>query len=269
MTAADLSGAAPALIEVAGVGKTFSRRGSVTEALRGIDVTVRRGEFVSFLGPSGCGKSTLLRVIGGLVDADRGRVTIEGGDPRAARAAKRFGLVPQTPALLPWRTVEGNLGLLTEVNRHGPESRPLDPDKVAELVEAVGLSGFLHAHPHELSGGLQQRVSLVRAFALGAPILLMDEPFAALDEITRSEMRYLLLELWQRTAATVVFVTHSIAEAVILSDRVVVLAARPGRVAAVERIELPRPRHVEVEDSEDFHHHVRRLRHELRLGHSA
>jgi len=266
------SSAAPAedaLIRVAGVSKTFTRRGASTRAIADVDLEVRAGEFVSLLGPSGCGKSTLLRVIGGLVDADRGAVRIGGDDPHVARDAKRFGLVPQTPALLPWKTVEQNVGLLTELNKRAPAPQPLGDAKVRDLLDEVGLGRFLRAYPHELSGGMQQRVSLVRAFALGAPILLMDEPFAALDEITRSSMRYLLLDLWERSGATVVFVTHSIPEAVILADRVVVLAARPGRIAAVEHITLPRPRHEDLEDSDAFHQHVANLRHELKQSHLA
>ena len=186
---------------------------------------------MSLLGPSGCGKSTLLRIIGGLVEADRGTVRVGGTTPNHARATKRFGLVP-TPALLPWRTVADNVRLLAEVNTRAASQPSLPADEVAGLLETVGLGGFTKAYPNELSGGMQQRVSLVRAFALGAPILLMDEPFAALDEITRADMRYLLLDLSQRAGGgtTVVFVTHSVTEAVTLSDRVVVLAARPGRL---------------------------------------
>jgi NitT/TauT family transport system ATP-binding protein len=255
------------LIRVAGVSKTFTRRGASTRAIGNVDLDVAAGEFVSLLGPSGCGKSTLLRVIGGLVDADRGDVSIGGEDPHVARDAKRFGLVPQTPALLPWKTVSQNVGLLNQLNKKAAAPKPLDDATVRDLLEEVGLGRFLGAYPHELSGGMQQRVSLVRAFALGAPILLMDEPFAALDEFTRTSMRYLLLELWERAKTTVVFVTHSIPEAVILSDRVVVLAARPGRIAATETITLPRPRHEDLEDSDGFHEHVARLRHELKQSH--
>ena len=202
--------------------------------------TSRRGEFVSLLGPSGCGKSTLLRVIGGLVEPDGGVVEVAGQHPTTARKAKQYGLVPQTPALMPWATVDRNVRFLSSLDsgRRSDASSLSDGD-IDDLIDTVGLGNFRTAYPHELSGGMQQRVSLVRGFALGAPILLMDEPFAALDEITRAEMRYLLLDLWQRTGTTVVFVTHSITEAVILSDRVVVMAARPGRIAADEP-HLPR-----------------------------
>lgn len=262
-----------ALIHLGDVGKTFERRGngSRVEALRGVRLDVAPGEFVSLLGPSGCGKSTLLRIIGGLVDASRGTVEVDGVTPHRARHAKRFGLVPQTPALLPWRTVADNVRLLAEVNTRGASQPPLPRDDVDTLLETVGLGGFTNAYPNELSGGMQQRVSLVRAFALGAPILLMDEPFASLDEITRADMRYLLLDLWERAGGrtTVVFVTHSVAEAVTLADRVVVLAARPGRIVRIEPINLGRPRVEALEDTPAFHEHVANLRHALREGHAA
>ena len=256
-------------VSMRGVYKVFRRRRQVVEALRSVDLDVRRGEFVSLLGPSGCGKSTLLRVIGGLVEPDGGVVEVAGQQPVAARKAKQYGLVPQTPALMPWATVERNVRFLSSLDssRRSDASALSDRD-IDELIDAVGLGGFRRSYPHELSGGMQQRVSLVRGFALGAPILLMDEPFAALDEITRAEMRYLLLDLWQRTGTTVVFVTHSITEAVILSDRVVVMAARPGRIAAIEPISLSRPRLPEMEDAPEFHEHVRVLRDHLQDHHS-
>lgn len=262
------------MIHLGGVGKTFSRKGQHTEALRDVHLDIDPGEFVTLLGPSGCGKSTLLRIIGGLADADHGTVTVDGLAPHRARAQKRFGLVPQTPALLPWRTVHDNVRLLTEVNRRGGAKRPVARADVEVHLAEVGLAGFADAYPHELSGGMQQRVSLVRAFSLGAPILLMDEPFAALDEITRADMRYLLLDLWRDAPidgrrTTVVFVTHSVAEAVVLSDRVIVLAARPGRIVRVENITLARPRIEAVEDSQQFHEHVTNLRLALRHGHAA
>ncbi len=256
-------------VSVRGVHKVFRRRGQIVEALRAVDLDIGRGEFVSLLGPSGCGKSTLLRVIGGLGQPDGGVVEIGGLSPADARQAKQYGLVPQTPALVPWATVERNVRFLSSLDagRKGRPS-PLTDAEVDDLIDTVGLGAFRTSYPHELSGGMQQRVSLVRGFALGAPILLMDEPFAALDEITRADMRYLLLELWQRTGTTVVFVTHSITEAVILSDRVVVMAARPGRIAAVEPITLARPRVPEMEDAAEYHEHVRVLRDHLKDHHS-
>ena len=260
------SAANGAAVSISGVAKSFRTRSRTTHALTSVDLHIGKGEFVSLLGPSGCGKSTLLRIVGGLIDPDQGSVTIEGASPHAARSKKQFGLIPQAPALVPWRTVEQNIVFLSTLN-HRAGQTTLPADQIDDLIAAVGLTDFRHAYPHELSGGMQQRVALVRGFALGAPVLLMDEPFAALDEITRAGARYLLLDLWSRTGATVIFVTQSIPEAVILSDRVVVMAARPGRVAAVEEITLARPRNPEMEDESAFHDHVRRLRSDLRDHH--
>jgi NitT/TauT family transport system ATP-binding protein len=255
------------LIAVRGVDKLFGRRGRVVTALSGVDLEIGTGEFVSLLGPSGCGKSTLLRLIGGLHEPDHGSITVAGTTAGAARAAKQYGLVPQAPALVPWQTVADNVRFLSRLHRRGAAHDTLDAAEIAELLDAVGLTGFERAYPHELSGGMQQRASLVRAFALGAPILLMDEPFAALDEITRADMRYLLLRLWERMRTTVVFVTHSVTEAAILSDRVIVMAPRPGRVASERRIDLPRPRTAAMEDDAEFHEIVRALRTDLREQH--
>ena len=254
-------------VSVRDVTKTFHQRGRRVEALEHIDLDIRGGEFLSLLGPSGCGKSTLLRIIGGLHGASTGSVRVNGLDPDAARSAKQYGLVPQSPALVPWRTVAQNVRFLTDL-RLGAAAHPVMSDsEIDGLLDAVGLSAFTGAYPHELSGGMQQRASLVRAFALGAPVLLMDEPFAALDEITRADMRYLLLELWSRINTTVLFVTHSVTEAAILSDRVVVMAPRPGRIATERTIDLERPRTPEMEDSAEFHEIVRVLRADLREHH--
>ena len=257
-------------ITLEGVSHAFRRGRERVAALGRIDLHVADGEFVAVIGPSGCGKSTLLRIVAGLLEPDSGRVRVRGLTPAVARRRKHFGLVPQSPALLPWRTAAANIGLLREVNR-GPDRAQAAPD-VGALVDLVGLRGFESARPAELSGGMQQRVSLARAFALGAPVLLMDEPFAALDEITREEMRFLLARTWAGTSTqpggrrTVLFVTHSIEEAVILADRVVVLAARPGRIVAEEAVALPRPRDPNQEDSAPFHEHVRRIRAALRAA---
>jgi NitT/TauT family transport system ATP-binding protein len=246
-------------IEVRGVTKRFG----TTAVLDGLDLFVPAGQFTSLIGPSGCGKTTLLRAIAGLVEIEGGSVTIGGDSPGAARSARQLGFVPQSPGLLPWRTVRANAQLLTTVGRR---RTGLDPDDVDALLLGVGLDGFLDAYPHELSGGMQQRVALVRAFALDAPVLLMDEPFAALDEITRSEMRYLLLRLCEQRQVTVVFVTHSIAEAVMLSDRVVVLTGRPGRVDTDATIPLARPRRPEQEETAEFFALETALRRRLRTG---
>ena len=255
------------LVSLRGVHQVFSRRGRTVAALAGVDVDIGAGEFVSLLGPSGCGKSTLLRIIGGLQRPARGTVVVAGGSADAARAGKQYGLVPQAPALVPWKTVADNVRFLSGLHHRRGTHRPLNATEIGGLLDAVGLTGFERSYPHELSGGMQQRVSLVRAFALGAPILLMDEPFAALDEITRADMRYLLLDLWERARSTVVFVTHSVTEAAILSDRVLVMAARPGRIAAERTIHLPRPRTPEMEDEPAFHEIVKLLRTDLREHH--
>jgi NitT/TauT family transport system ATP-binding protein len=250
---------APASISVRGVSKRF---GSL-EALAPLDLDVAAGEIVTLLGPSGCGKTTLLRVVAGLEAPSTGSVEVAGLSPDRARAAKRIGVVPQSPALLPWRTVAANARLLRDINRR---ATPPDGPDVIDLLTEVGLGGFLDAYPRELSGGMQQRVALVRGFALGAPVLLLDEPFAALDEITRADMRHLLARLSERTATTVLFVTHSIAESVFLSDRVVVLSARPGRVVGIEPIGLARPRLPDLEDDPAFFAHETQLRHLLLEG---
>jgi NitT/TauT family transport system ATP-binding protein len=240
-----------------------SKRFDTVAALAPVSLDVAPGEIVTLLGPSGCGKTTLLRIIAGLETPSSGAVTIDGQPPDAARRHKRIGFVPQSPALLPWRTVSANVRLLQEVNRSANSSTLPDPD---QLLASVGLSEFADAHPHELSGGMQQRVALARAVALGATYLLMDEPFAALDEITRADMRHLLASLCEPINAAVVFVTHSLAEAVYLSDRVVVLSARPGAVVGIESVTLPRPRTPELEDDPAFFAAESRLRHLLREG---
>jgi NitT/TauT family transport system ATP-binding protein len=246
-------------IEIRGVGKAFGDR----TVLEPVSFSVGGGETVTLLGPSGCGKTTLLRIIAGLEASDTGTVSVHGADPAAARVAKTIGFVPQAPALLPWRTVRANARLLRDLNRKATSTTAPDPET---LLHDVGLGGFLDAYPHELSGGMQQRVSLVRAFALGPRILLMDEPFAALDELTRTDMRHLLARLCEHTRASVVFVTHSLAEAVFLSDRVVVLSARPGRIVADVPIELPRPRAPELEDDPVFFGFETTLRRALHDG---
>jgi NitT/TauT family transport system ATP-binding protein len=246
-------------VELRGVSKRFG----ATAALDGIDLVIPPGQFLTLIGPSGCGKTTLLRLMAGLADPDGGSVTVGDRAPRAAQTARQLGFVPQSPGLLPWRTVRANARLLVDSGRRAG----LPPAEIDALLERVGLDGFLRAYPHELSGGMQQRVALVRAFALDAPVLLMDEPFAALDEITRAEMRYLLLELAEEREATVVFVTHSIAEAVMLSDRVVVMTGRPGRIEADRDIPLARPRHPEQEETAEFFALETELRRSLRTGH--
>ncbi len=251
-------------ISVRGVSKRFRHRDLAVEALQDVSLEVAPGEFVAVVGPSGCGKSTLLRVVAGLLEPDAGSVEVAGRPPRVARADKCFGLVPQSPSLLPWLSVLDNVTLLRELGRPpAARTRPGLADPL-RLLEAVGLREFANSRPSQLSGGMRQRVSLVRAFALGAPVLLMDEPFASLDEITRETMQYQLLDIWGATSTTVVFVTHSVSEAVALADRVLAMAGRPGRVVHEERILLPRPRGESMEFSAAFSAHVQSLRTALR-----
>lgn len=248
------------------VSKWFRRKGQLVHALSRVSLEVGSGKFVSFIGPSGCGKSTLLRLAGGLLEPDLGSISIRGETPQVAKSLKHYGFVPQQPALLPWRTVRKNVSLLGELNQRRSHTTGISPDDQLQLLHDIGLGPFVDSLPAELSGGMQQRVSIARAFALGAPVMLMDEPFSALDEITRADMRYLLLDLWRRVGSTVLFVTHSIPEAVVLSDRVVVLGARPGRVIRIIDVPLVRPRHEAVEDGDDYHHIVSEVRAALKEG---
>ena len=254
-------------LELSAVAKTFgptTRGGPTVEALAPTTLTVADGEVVTLLGPSGCGKTTLLRMIAGLEQPTSGTIAIEGAPPASARREKRIGFVPQSPALLPWRSVRANAQLLLDLN--GRRRPPTSAPSVDRLLEEVGLSDFADAAPHELSGGMQQRVGLVRAFALGAPLLLMDEPFAALDEMTRADMRHLLIHLCEPLKTSVVFVTHSIAEAAFLSDRVAVMSPRPGSVVDVVDVPFPHPRQAVLEDTEEFFHLTTRLRETLHAG---
>ena len=203
-------------VTLKGVSKWFVGRKDQTHALSGVDIEVAEGEFLSVIGPSGCGKSTLLRIVAGLVPYESGTVDVVGTTPTDARRTKQLGFTPQAPALLPWKTVSKNVQFLRELNSRRAAGTSLSESEASALLETVGLGDFLDSYPSELSGGMQQRVSLVRGFVLGAPVMLMDEPFSALDEITRNEMRYLLLDLWAQTSKTVIFVTHSIPEAVVL-----------------------------------------------------
>ncbi len=234
-----------------GVSKWFRSKGSMVHALSRVTLDITDGEFVSVIGPSGCGKSTLLRLAGGLLEPERGTITIRGEAPDQVRQRKRYAFVPQQPALLPWRTVRKNVALLGELNRG--QGTSISAEEQLVLLEHIGLGPFVDAYPSELSGGMQQRVNVARAFALGASVMLMDEPFSALDEMTRADMRYLLLDLWRQAECTVVFVTHSVPEAVALSDRVVVLGPRPGRITRIIDVDLPRPRRDDHENSHAFH----------------
>jgi NitT/TauT family transport system ATP-binding protein len=228
---------ARAYIEVRGVSQIFRRGGTATHALDRIDLTVPRGEFVAIVGPSGCGKSTLLRIIAGLLRHTSGSVLLDGRE--VAGAQTNLGIVFQSPVLLEWRNVLDNVLLQLEL-------RDLDPKayipRAHELLAKVGLGDFHDRRPRELSGGMRQRAAIVRALIHDPPLLLMDEPFGALDALTREQMRIDLEELWMQTGKTVLFITHSIDEAVLLADRVIVMTPRPGRIEQVYDIALPRPR---------------------------
>jgi NitT/TauT family transport system ATP-binding protein len=229
------------------VSKTLRRGATEVRALDRVDVTIGAGEFVCLVGPSGCGKSTLMRIVAGLVPATEGRVVIDGRTVDGPET--RLGIVFQSPVLLDWRTVLGNVLLQVEL-------RGLDPKRHAAraraLLAAVGLDGFEDSRPRELSGGMRQRCAIVRALIHDPPLLLMDEPFGALDALTREQMRVDLEDLWLQTRKTVVFITHSIDEAVLLADRVLVMTPRPGRIERVVDIGLPRPRGLQARKARGF-----------------
>jgi NitT/TauT family transport system ATP-binding protein len=248
------------IIQLEGVGKTFTSQAGSTEALQDISLAIEPGEFVSIIGPSGCGKSTLLRIVGDLIEPSTGTVRVRGKPPRQARLDREYGIVFQTPVLYDWRTVLENVRLPLELSgrpRAEQDARP------PALLRLVGLEGFEGHYPWQLSGGMQQRVAIARALALAPPMLLMDEPFGALDEMTRERLNAELLHVCAETAAMVLFVTHSIAEAVFLSTRVVVMSPRPGRIARVVEIDLPRPRTDETRSRPRFFELVTAVRESL------
>ncbi|SFK84316.1 NitT/TauT family transport system ATP-binding protein [Streptosporangium canum] len=225
------------MIRLAGVSRTFTGRSGAVEALRGIDLDVTEGEFVAIVGRSGCGKSTLLRLVAGLLPATEGEITVAG--KRVTKARRDIAMLFQRPALLPWRSVLDNVLLPAEIFGW---RRAAHRDRAQELLDMVGLGGFEKRLPHELSGGMQQRVSLCRSLIGDPRVMLMDEPFSALDALTREELSVELQRLHMESSATILFVTHSIDEAVLLADRVVVLSPRPGRIRKVVDIGIPRPR---------------------------
>lgn len=256
--------AGPPAVSLRGVSKRYEGRGrEAVTALAAIDLDVYPGEFVSLIGPSGCGKSTLLRIIGDLVPPSDGEVLVNGKTAHQARLDRDYGIVFQDPVLYDWRTVAKNIALPLEMlgwERHRRARR------VAEMLELVELTGFEDHHPWQLSGGMQQRVSIARALSFEPALLLMDEPFGALDEMTRERLNLELLRIWERTGATIVFVTHSIPEAVFLSTRVVVMSRRPGRILGVVEVDLPRPRGVDTREDQRFFELVTVVRELLRRG---
>ena len=250
------------VVSLDGVGKTFSRGDQeTTVALEGIDLRLGRGEFVSLIGPSGCGKSTLLRVIGDLIHPTVGTVLVNGKPAARARLDRDYGMVFQAPVLFEWRTIAGNVELPLEILGKPAAERKA---RAKEMLDLVELGGFAGHSPSQLSGGMQQRVAIARALAFEPALLLMDEPFGALDEMTRERMNAEVLRIWERTGTTIVFVTHSIPEAVFLSSRVVVMSARPGRITKVIDIDLPRPRSEDTRESARYFELVTDVRESLR-----
>jgi NitT/TauT family transport system ATP-binding protein len=252
---------APAVVSLRRVTKSFGA-GGVT-ALQAVDLEVRPREFVSLIGPSGCGKSTLLRIVGDLVEPSSGDVVVNGKSARQARLDGDYGIVFQDPVLYDWRTVTRNIALPLELLGWDRGRRQ---QRVRELLELVELQGFESHHPWQLSGGMQQRVSIARALSFSPALLLMDEPFGALDEMTRERLNAELLRIWERSESTIVFVTHSISEAVFLSTRVVVMSRRPGRIAAIVDIDLPQPRTADTREEPRFFELVTEVRDRLREG---
>jgi NitT/TauT family transport system ATP-binding protein len=256
--------AAPAAVSLRAVSKRFGARdGPGIVALSAIDLDVGPAEFVSLIGPSGCGKSTLLRVIGDLVAPTEGEVLVNGKPAHRARLDRDYGIVFQDPVLYDWRTVARNISLPLEMLGWDRERRG---NRVDEMLGLVELSGFGDHHPWELSGGMQQRVSIARALAFSPALLLMDEPFGALDEMTRERLNGELLRIWQQSGCTIVFVTHSITEAVFLSTRVVVMSARPGRILGVVDVDLRQPRTIDTREDPRFFRLVTEVRELLRGG---
>ena len=251
------------LVEVDAVSRVFVSGAARHTALDDISFQVGEGEFVALLGPSGCGKSTLLRLIADIIPPTSGRLTVAGGSPEAARRAGLFGFVFQESVLFPWLTALANVELPLKVGR---PARPRNP---RELLELVGLGDFAAYYPHQLSGGMRQRVALARALVTDPQLLLMDEPFAALDEITREAMGNWLLTVWEQTGKTVLFVTHSVPEAVYLADRVVVLSPAPGRIEAVLPITLPRPRRPDLKETLPFFEQAAAVRRRLSVREDA
>ncbi|WHO74513.1 ABC transporter ATP-binding protein [Rhizobium sp. BT03] len=256
---------APSVVSAKDLCLTYQANDGPVNALSDVNLDVRKGDFVSFIGPSGCGKTTFLRVIADLEKSTSGEISINGMTPEEARKARAYGYVFQAPALYPWRTIENNIALPLEIMGYSSADRAR---RIAEALDLVSLSGFEKKFPWQLSGGMQQRASIARALAFDADLLLMDEPFGALDEIVRDHLNEELLKLWARTNKTICFVTHSIPEAVYLSTKIVVMSPRPGRVTDVIDSTLPAERPLDIRDTPEFLEIAHRVREGLRTGHS-
>ena len=244
-------------VENLGVSFTDKEGGAPVVALQNINLEIMQGEFISLLGPSGCGKTTLLRTIADLQQPTSGKISVRGETPREIRLQKKYGIVFQNPVLYEWRTVRRNVCMPMEMMGVPKRERTA---RVTKMLELVGLMEFGKKYPHELSGGMQQRVGIARALAIQPEILLMDEPFSALDEFTKEKLHEDLLRIWKKTNKTILFVTHNIQEAVFLSDRVVVLSPHPGRVSAIVDINLERPRDLSIKSSPEFNALVTKVR---------
>ncbi len=253
------------VIDIKNMSLTFTTNDGPVHALEDINLTIERGEFVSFIGPSGCGKTTLLRVIADLETATSGEIEVDGMSPHEARLARAYGYVFQAAALYPWRNIARNIALPLEIMGLSKAERD---QRVRDNMALVNLTGFEKKFPWQLSGGMQQRASIARALAVEPDLLLMDEPFGALDEIVRDHLNEQLLQLWDKTQKTVVFVTHSIPEAVFLSSRIVVMSPRPGRIHAIIKSDLPRGRSLDIRETPEFQQLAHQVREGLREGHS-
>jgi NitT/TauT family transport system ATP-binding protein len=253
------------VVEASGLGLTFETNDGPVQALADVDLSISKGEFVSFIGPSGCGKTTFLRLIADLEKPTAGSITVNGMTAEEARQKRAYGYVFQAAALYPWRTIERNVALPLEIMG---VSRAERKERIRRTLSLVNLSGFEKKFPWQLSGGMQQRASIARALAFDADLLLMDEPFGALDEIVRDHLNGQLLELWARTEKTICFVTHSIPEAVYLSTRIVVMSPRPGRVTDVIHSTLPAERPLDIRETPEFLAIAARVRDGLKAGHS-
>jgi NitT/TauT family transport system ATP-binding protein len=255
----------PAVVRAEQLGLTFPTGDGDVVALSDVNLTINKGDFVSFIGPSGCGKTTFLRTIADLEKPTSGTLTINGMSAEQARKARAYGYVFQAAALYPWRTIEKNVALPLEIMGY---SAAQQAERIKRTMDLVNLSGFEKKYPWQLSGGMQQRASIARALAFDADLLLMDEPFGALDEIVRDHLNSELLKLWDRTQKTICFVTHSIPEAVYLSTRIVVMSPRPGRVTDIIESTLPRERPLDIRETPEFLAIAARVRDGLRAGHS-
>ena len=252
------------MISVKDVDLIFETNDGPVQALRNVSLEVEKGDFVSFIGPSGCGKTTLLRAIAALEIPTKGNLIVNGKLPDNARIDREYGYVFQAAGLYPWRTVEGNIKLPLEIMGY---SKTEIKERIQKVIELVELKGFEKKFPWQLSGGMQQRASIARALAFDANILLMDEPFGALDEIVRDRLNSELLDLWRQTKKTICFVTHSIPEAVFLSTKIVVMSPRPGRITDTIQSTLPSKRDLNIRDSQEFIKIAQRVREGLRSGH--